>query len=126
MSEFAQVKKRNKYGAKKIKVDGIVFDSLLEAQYYKELKLQKRVGIIESFEMQVPFTLLGGFEVGNRKVQAIKYIADFIVTMKSGDVKVIDVKGLETEVFKIKRKLYEAQYGELTIVKKKGGRFYEF
>lgn len=126
MSEFAQAKKRNKYGAKKIKVDGIVFDSLLEAQYYKELKLQKRVGIIESFEMQVPFTLLGGFEVGNRKVQAIKYIADFIVTMKSGDVKVIDVKGLETEVFKIKRKLYEAQYGELTIVKKKGGRFYEF
>ena len=43
------------------------------------------------------------------------YIADFVFTDKSfiGDGKqhVVDVKGVLTDIFKLKKKMFEAQYG---------------
>jgi hypothetical protein len=46
------------------------------------------------------------------------YVADFLVTYKDGTEKVVDVKGFETPVFKIKRILFELKYGKtITIVK---------
>jgi len=42
------------------------------------------------------------------------------VIWDDGHVTVEDVKGVETAVFKIKKKLFEEKYGPLTIIK--GGR----
>lgn len=39
------------------------------------------------------------------------YKADFVVTKEDGTVDVIDVKGVVTPLFKLKAKLFEAQYG---------------
>ena len=45
----------------------------------------------------------------------ITYIADFRVIYNDGKCEIEDVKGKETEVFRIKRKLFEAAYPDLTL-----------
>ena len=92
--------KRNKYASKKTKVDGITFHSKREASYYSDLNILKKRGEIVMFLMQVPFHLPGG----------IKYIADFIVFHSSGLVEVVDVKGMKTAEYKLKKKLVEQFY----------------
>jgi hypothetical protein len=43
-------------------------------------------------------------------------VADFLIVYFDGRVVVEDVKGVETQTFKIKRKLFEPMYGPLTIL----------
>ncbi|WP_255476006.1 DUF1064 domain-containing protein [Rummeliibacillus sp. TYF-LIM-RU47] len=43
---------RSKYKNKQVEVDGIIFDSALESQYYLHLKQLQEQGIVKSFEMQ--------------------------------------------------------------------------
>lgn len=109
------VKKRSKYNNKRIRVDGILFDSKLEADYYSDLKLQLRAGTIKGFCRQPEFVLVAGF--ADRK--PVTYKADFIVFNLDGTAEIIDVKGMETEVFKIKRKQFEEKFPglELKVVK---------
>lgn len=104
--EYKRVK-RNKYNAQKTVVDGITFDSKAEAEYYCALKLLKKAGEVKSIELQPEFELLPG-EEGKRPV---KYIADFRVTYSDGKVEIIDVKGVRTDVYKLKKRLVEHKYG---------------
>lgn len=92
--------KRNKYGAKKITIDGITFHSIKEGRYYQKLLLAKRAGELLDFETQVVFILPA----------KIKYILDFKEHWKDGTVKYVDVKGFATPVFKLKKKLVEEIY----------------
>ena len=97
-----------KYRNIKTTVDGITFDSKAEARRYGELKLLKRAGEIRWFSCQPSFLLQGG----------IRYRPDFIVS--DGDkIWVEDVKGMETQAFKIKKKLWDAFYEglELRVIK---------
>lgn len=48
-------------------------------------------------------------------IQAIKYISDFDVTYKNGIRKIIDTKGLKTADFKIKAKMFNYRYPDLTL-----------
>jgi hypothetical protein len=110
-----EVKKKPKYHNKRIRVDGILFDSQKEADYYSELKLQLRAGVIRGFCRQPEFILLEGFAGRQPEI----YKADFIVFNLDGTAEIIDVKGIETEVFRIKQKQFAAKYPwlELKIVK---------
>lgn len=45
----------------------------------------------------------------------MEYVADFKVTYADGRVEIIDCKGMKTEAYKIKKKLFEYRYPELTI-----------
>ena len=47
-----------KYGNSKTKVDGIVFDSQLEARRYSELKLLLRAGKIRDLQLQKSFEVI--------------------------------------------------------------------
>lgn len=96
----APVKKRSKYGAEPVLVDAIRFDSKREAAYYAKLKLRQLAGEIERFHRQVVFDLGGG----------IQYRCDFQVISTDG-VEYIDVKGVKTKEFNLKRKLVRARYG---------------
>ena len=65
----------SKYGAKKVTLDGITFDSKAEGRYYEHLLKLKKTGVVEDFEMQKAFTLLDRFahpQTG-RIVRAITY-----------------------------------------------------
>lgn len=91
---------RNKYNAKPTVVDNIRFASKAEANYYMQLKLRKKAGEIVFFLMQQPFHLPGG----------VKYIVDFAEFHADNTVHFVDVKGIETKEFKIKKKLVEYLY----------------
>ena len=96
----------NKYGNTKTTVDGILFDSKKEADYYCELKMLKMAGKVRDFERQVGFVLQNGYRANNGKwIRPIKYYADFVVNYTDGHTEVVDVKGVRTEVYKIKKKM---------------------
>ena len=48
----------NKYRNRRVTVDGISFDSVREAQRYRELKLLERSGKISGLELQKKFVLI--------------------------------------------------------------------
>jgi len=104
----------NKYRNKKIQVDMYVFDSIAESKRYKELALLEKAGEITNLELQPRFTLQDSFKKNGKTYRKIEYIADFMYEEK-GKVIVEDVKGIQTDVFKIKHKLFEKMYPELEL-----------
>lgn len=103
-----------KYGNSKVTIDGRTFDSKLEAKRYGELKLMERAGMISNLQCQVPFELIPKFKKNGKTIRKMEYIADFTYT-KNDELIVEDTKGLRTEAYKIKRKLFEYKYPNLTI-----------
>lgn len=104
----------SKYRNKKTVVDNIKFDSVLEANRYQELKLLQRAKQISNLRLQVPFLLQEGFKKNGKTHRKIEYIADFVYE-ENGQTIVEDTKGMKTETFKIKQKLFEYKYPELSI-----------
>ena len=105
----------NKYRNTKIIIDGIEFDSKKEGYRYKELKLLERAGLIKDLKLQTKFELQPAFKKNNKTIRAITYKTDFDYLTKDGRHIVEDVKGIETEVFKLKRKMFEYKYKDLEI-----------
>src|SRR5699024_644200 len=118
---------KNKYNAKKVKIDGYVFDSKIEARYYLKLKRQKENGEIKDFKMQVEYILQDEFKNPRtgRVMQPIRYIADFVVIHNNGTEDVIDIKGYPTPIATLKRKMFEKKYNKplhwIVYVIKRGG-----
>ena len=92
--------KNAKYRAYKTSVDGHTFDSLKEANYYKDLKLRLKGNDIKGFCLQPTFILAPG----------LKYKADFIVFNNDVTYDVIDVKGFKTKEYIAKKKVFEDKY----------------
>lgn len=99
-----------KYGSKKTEIDGIKFDSKAEAKYYEQLKWLLEHKKIKSFRLQPRYTLLESFRKNGKTFRKIEYIADFEVKHLDNSIEVVDVKGYETPVFALKRKLFEKLY----------------
>ena len=91
---------RHKFNAVRTEYDGIRFDSKKEGRYYLELKLKKKAGLVLFWLRQVGFDLPGN----------TKYRCDFQVFMTDGTVEFIDVKGMRTPQYILKRKQVEALY----------------
>ena len=89
-----------KYRNTKTEVDGIKFDSKLEAKRYEELKGLWNQGSIRWFIRQVPFVLDGG----------TRYYADFLVVWSDGHLTIEDCKGFANDVYKVKKREIEAKY----------------
>lgn len=99
-----------KYGNKKVIRDGITFDSAMEAKYYEHLKKLQAQGIVTSFELQPRFVLLPKFEKNGKKYREIGYTADFTVYYADGYTEVVDIKGMVTQQFELRKKLFEYRY----------------
>ena len=142
-------KSMGRYYHKKTEVDGIVFDSQTESEYYLYLKELKKNKQIKDFTMQDEFTLqekyviadgkrINGSDKDFKKVQkanpgctiaAIKYKSDFMVYHNDGSIQVIDVKGQKTADFKLKEKMFNymyPQYNKLFCVVKYNGEWLEY
>ena len=103
----AQNKKPNKYHARKTAVYGIAFDSKREAEYYLLLREKKRLGEIKSIDLQPTYTLLEGFRDNQGKQQKpITYTPDFLVEYDDGRREVIEVKGVKTRDYLLRKKLF--------------------
>lgn len=96
-----------KYRNIKTAVDGITFDSRKEARRYGELMMLQRAGAICGLVLQPEFPI-----IMNGK-QVAKYKADFRY-QQYGSVVIEDCKSAITRrdrVYRLKKKLVEAQYG---------------
>ena len=112
-------KRKSKYNNRKVELDGHTFDSQLEAKYYAELKLRKKAVEILFLRLQPSYLLQHEFEKDGKKHRKIEYIADFEVYHKDGSIEVVDTKGVKTEVFRIKEKMFHKRYPHrLTIITK--------
>jgi hypothetical protein len=108
--------KKSRYITYKPIVDEIKFDSMMEARYYLKLKKDVKEKQIIRFEMQVPFTIQPKFKKNGKTIRAIEYVADFVVYKNDGTKDVIDIKGKETVEFKLKHKLFEYKYSDLSLL----------
>lgn len=101
---------RHKYNAKRTLRDGVLFDSKREAERYGELKLLARAGVIRNLKLQPEYVLQDGFtDAMGQRHRKIAYRADFSYEEK-GRIIAEDVKGVRTQVFSLKRKLFLAKY----------------
>lgn len=103
----------SKYNSRKTTVDGFTFDSKKEAKRYVELKKKQEEGEITDLRLQVPFELVPSFTIEidgkKRKRRNIRYIADFTY-YENGQKVVEDVKGRKTDIYKLKKKLFEYKF----------------
>jgi len=93
-------KRKNKYSAKAVRIDDIRFDSTAEGKRYAELKQLQQAGEVIRFHRQVIFDLPGGTQ----------YRVDFQIFWTDGRVTYEDVKGVQTETFRLKRRQVRALY----------------
>ena len=98
--------KGNKYGAKRVEIDGHVFDSKAEARRYEELRTMEIIGYIRDLVLQPRYPLVvNGYRVAT-------YVADFEYYDKEKDMTITeDVKGVKTPAYKLKKKLVWALHG---------------
>ena len=103
----------SKYGNRRVKLDGYLFDSQAEARRYGELVLLQRAGEIHYLRVHPSYLLHAGFKVGGKPYQPITYIADFEY-LEGCKTIVEDVKGrgVVTPVFRIKEKLFVKAFPE--------------
>ena len=109
---------KTKFNAVKVEYDGRKFDSKLECNIYKVLK--ERLTPNYKIGFQPSFVLQEKFEFDGHIIRPITYKADFVIYKDSEtEAKaVIDAKGMETNEFKIKRKLFIRKYGyDIVILK---------
>ena len=104
----------NKYRNKKVQVDMYVFDSIAESVRYKELKLLEQAGEISELTLQPRFLLQEAFRKNGKSYRKIEYIAD-LQYIEKGKTIVEDVKGIQTDVFKLKHKIFEKLYPDLEL-----------
>lgn len=110
--------KKNKFNARKTKVDGHTFDSAKEAKRYAELRILEKQGVISNIKLQPKYMLV----VNNLPVliksarypngRQASYRADFTY-VENGQIIVDDVKSkaTDTEASRLRRALVEAIYG---------------
>jgi len=105
--------KRSKYGAEKTLLDGILFDSNAEANFYAALKQREKAGEVTDIEPQREYDLMVN------GVLIARYRADFVFFDRVARARrVVDVKGVATRDFRLKAKLMKACFGiEVEVVK---------
>ncbi|NEZ46517.1 DUF1064 domain-containing protein [Clostridium niameyense] len=106
---------RSKYGAKKIVIDGITFDSKDEGKYYEYLKKLKAQGKILNFELQPKYELQPSFKKYGKTHRAITYAPDFLIYHLDDSEELIDVKGTETQQGNMRRKMFDYKYPDLKL-----------
>lgn len=111
-AEKQRNKRGAKYGNKRVKINGVAYDSKGEANYEKTVLDPLRAKGELTYKRQVtfPFVLNG--------IKICSYRADWVVTWKDGRREVWDFKGYETSEFRIKKRLMLAYHGIEIILKR--------
>jgi hypothetical protein len=97
----ADIKKYN------LVIEGIQFDSEMEGSYYVELLWMKRDGAITEIVCHPTYVL--------QDKPKITYIPDFLITFTEGQQVAVDVKGVETSTFSVKRRLFIKAFPDLEL-----------
>jgi len=103
----------------KVEIDGITFMSPGEAERYLELYIMLKQGTVKHITLQPKFELQPKFRKNGVLYRPIHYIADFQIEYSDGWVEIEDVKGwggYTTPDFKLKRKMFEFRYPDLSLI----------
>lgn len=96
-----------RYRSTKTFCDGVEFDSKMEAQVFRELKLELGAKGITKLALQPRFELVvNGVKVGH-------YTSDFLYYDTDGTQVVVEVKGYATPVYRLRVKVFKALYPEI-------------
>lgn len=106
---------KNKYNARKTTFFGIEFDSYKEANRYLMLRNDEKMGTIKDLTLQPVVELQPKFKKNGKTYRAITYRADFSY-FKDGRYTLEDAKGVKTEVFKIKEKLFHFTHPDIDLI----------
>ncbi len=114
----------NKYRNTRQTYDGYNYDSKFEAGYAQELNLRVKGKDIQSWERQFKISIdINGSHICN-------YFCDFRILHNDNSYELVETKGIETEAYRLKRKLLEAVWlpehldHTYTVVKQKTWRRY--
>jgi hypothetical protein len=97
-----------KYGAQKVTIDGMTFDSRAEHKRYEQLRLMALAGAIRNLQVHMRYPI----DVAD--IRICVYVSDFDYDVVEGAGLrhvVEDVKGVRTPAYKLKRALMKAVYG---------------
>ena len=110
-------KRRSKFNNIKTRIDGYTFDSKVEASRYVELKQMQQAGLIKDLILQKSFELIPSFKKNQKNYRKCSYICDFQYYDNQKNKTIIeDVKGgILTDVYLLKKKMFEHRYPELEI-----------
>lgn len=109
------MRRKHKYGAKAVEINGMRFPSQHEANRWAELAFREKAGEIQNLKRQVDIYLMGAngpiLTPTGRKA---KYVADFRYwDVKRGREIIEDAKGFQTPEYKLKRAILAAQGVEI-------------
>jgi hypothetical protein len=102
----------SKYKNQKVTYQGIKMDSKLELYVYQMFK-SKKYDIRrceDSFELIPKFKYLDFITGKKRSLSSMKYTGDFLIRL-NGKTLVIEVKGVKTEAYRMRKKLFLHKYG---------------
>lgn len=114
------MRRRQKWNARSVTLDGYRFQSQVEADRYAELALMQTSGDVTDLSVHPRFVLQPAFRYKGKTVSAITYVADFAYTDSITGARIVeDVKGLDrrtgkpidTPVSSLKRKWLLYQTG---------------
>lgn len=99
-----RLRKASKYGNVSKEYNGRYYHSKLEAYYAKQLDLLLKTGEITEWIPQYKLSLdVNGVHIAN-------YYVDFLVTNKDGSQELWEIKGFETDTWRMKWRLATALY----------------
>ena len=109
MSPRLRLQRRQKYGATRVTLDGLTFDSKREASRYLQLKLRARAGEIAQLEVHPRYYLIVNDHAIGRVTLDFRY-----VDLKTGHQVVEDAKSPATHKARdwvLRKKLLKALHG---------------
>ena len=80
-----------------------------EANRYLVLKDKLDHNEIQDLQLQVKYELIPKYTINNKNIREISYIADFVY-MEDNKQVVEDCKGFKTDIYKLKKKMFEYKY----------------
>jgi hypothetical protein len=100
---------------------GITFASRAEMNRYIELLAMERAGLIRDLELQPEYVLLAGYKhTKYGTFRPVRYRADFrYLETSTNRVITEDVKGVRTNIYKIKKTLLLWKYPDINLVEVK-------
>jgi hypothetical protein len=109
-NQINRIFSRSKYNSKVSNYNGRNYDSALECSYAQQLDWLIKAKEVKSWEPQHKIEIyVNGIHICN-------YFIDFKVIFEDGHEEYHEVKGFETDVWKMKWKLSKAVYPDYTFV----------
>jgi len=104
----------SKYNNRRVTLDGITFDSQAEARRYEQLRLLQRAGDISELNVHERIVIVPAELLDGKLERDLFYEADFTYVEHGWRV-VEDVKGVQTQLFRLKWRLLRQRWAGLKV-----------